>query len=148
MEYTGQICEVSPFLDKYDPVQEIPVARCCTVWTSKSTGQDHLLVGDEMLWFGTSLTHSLINPNQMRANHIEVFDDPYQKNSLFGIETEQDFIPFDTTGTIVHFESRTPSDWEKTHLPIIVLTADHWDPSGIEMRSGHPTREVAEMNTI
>ena len=84
-----------------------------------------------MLWFGTSLTHSLINPNQMRANHIEVFDDPYQKNSSFGIETEQDFIPFDTTGTIVHFESRTPSDWEKTHLPIIVLTANHWDPSGI-----------------
>ena len=31
LEYTGEICEVSPFLTTYDPIQEIPVARCCTV---------------------------------------------------------------------------------------------------------------------
>ena len=33
LEYTGEICEVSPFLTTYDPIQEIPVAQCCTVWT-------------------------------------------------------------------------------------------------------------------
>ena len=26
MEYTGQVCKVTPFLDSYQPVQEIPVA--------------------------------------------------------------------------------------------------------------------------
>ena len=55
LEYTGEICEVSPFLTTYDPIQEIPVARCCTVWTSDQTGIDYLLIGDQMLWFGTSL---------------------------------------------------------------------------------------------
>ena len=33
MLYTGEHCEVSPFLSTYDPVQEVPIARCCTVWT-------------------------------------------------------------------------------------------------------------------
>ena len=59
------MCEVSPFLDECDPVKEIPVARCATVYTSHESGEEFLLVGDQMLWFGESLPHSLINPNQI-----------------------------------------------------------------------------------
>ena len=54
MHYTGEICEVSPLLNTYAPVQEIPVARCCTLWTDDE-GKEYLLVGDEMLWFRTAL---------------------------------------------------------------------------------------------
>ena len=119
MEYTGQVCEVSPFLSSYDPVQEIPVARCCTVWTDDQSGQDYLLVGDEMLWFGTTMEHSLINPNQIRDYGLAVDDNPYTDDpSKFGISSDDVFIPFDTTGMLVHFESRVPAAWEKTHLPI------------------------------
>ena len=48
MLYTGEHCEVSPFLSTYDLVQEVMIARCCTVWTSDE-GKEYLLVGDEML---------------------------------------------------------------------------------------------------
>ena len=85
LEYTGEICEVSPFLTTYDPIQEIPVARCCTVWTSDQTGIDYLLVGDQMLWFGTLLPNSLLNPNQIRAFGLEVFDNPFNDQE-FGID--------------------------------------------------------------
>jgi hypothetical protein len=64
------------------------------------------------------------------------------------------FIPFDTTGTVVHsellvprlrwkktagtvvhLESRVPTEWEKTHLPIILLlTSKDWNPSEWEKR--------------
>ena len=54
MIYTGEHCEVSPFLSIYDPVQEIMIAQCCTVWTSDD-GKEYLLVGNEMLWFGNTL---------------------------------------------------------------------------------------------
>jgi hypothetical protein len=69
MELTGEICEVSPFLESYQPVvQEIPVARCSTIWTFDQTNSmEYLLIGDQMLWFGTLLPNLLINPNQMRA---------------------------------------------------------------------------------
>jgi hypothetical protein len=106
MEYTGEICDVNPFLDSYQPIQEIPVARCCTVWTNQDDSMEYLLVGDQMLWFGTQLPHSLINPNQLRAYGIDVNDDPFDPTRDFGIDSEQVLIPFDTTGTIVTHTNR------------------------------------------
>ena len=147
LEYTGEICEVSPFLTTYDPIQEIPVARCCTVWTSDQTGIDYLLVGDQMLWFGTLLPNSLLNPNQIRSFGLEVFDNPFNDQE-FGIDGHDAFIPFDTTGTIVHFDSRVPTGWEKTHLPIICLTSDTWDPTSELSNQGIQSREYNELRTI
>jgi hypothetical protein len=49
MELTGEICDVNPFLASYQPVQEILVARCCTVWTNQNTSMEYFLVADQML---------------------------------------------------------------------------------------------------
>ena len=138
---------MSPFLSTYDPVQEIPVARCCTVWTSDQTGVDYLLVGDQMLWFGTRLPNSLLNPNQIRAFGLNVFDNPFNDDE-FGIDGHDAFIPFDTTGTIVHFDSRVPSAWEKTHLPIVCLTGDTWDPASELSNQGRRSREENELRMV
>jgi hypothetical protein len=68
MEITGEVCDVNPFLNSYDPVTEIPVARCCTgVWTNQEDSTEYLIVADQMLWFGTLMENSLINPNQLCA---------------------------------------------------------------------------------
>jgi hypothetical protein len=77
MELTGKIYDVNPFLASYQPVQEIPLARCCTVWTYQNTSMEYLLIADQMLWFGTLLLNSLINPNQIRSYGILVNDDPF-----------------------------------------------------------------------
>ena len=124
LETTGEFCEVSPFLGTYEPVSEIPLARCCTVWTDQSNSSEHLLVADQMLWFGTKLPNSLINPNQLRAYGLIVNDDPFDNTRQFGIDSENLFIPFDTTGTVVHFDTRVPTEWEKSHLPVILLTGE------------------------
>ena len=91
MHYTGDICEVSPFLNTYTQVQYIPVARCCTVWTDDE-GKEYLLLGDEMLWFGTALENSLINPNHIRAYGLSINDGPFNANEL-GIDAEDLFAP-------------------------------------------------------
>jgi hypothetical protein len=67
MELTGEVCNVNPFLDLYQLISEIPVAQCCTVWTDQHNSMEYLLVRDQMLWFGTLLPNSLINPNQLHA---------------------------------------------------------------------------------
>jgi hypothetical protein len=67
MELTGEVCDVNPFLNSYDPVTEIPVARCCMVWTDQESSTEYLIVADQMLWFVTLMENSLINPNQLRA---------------------------------------------------------------------------------
>jgi hypothetical protein len=48
-----------------------------------------------------------------------VNDDPFDTSWVFGINSDDTVIPFDTMGTVVHFESFVPPEWEKTHLPII-----------------------------
>ena len=52
-----------------------------------------------------------------------VKENPFNANE-FGINADEDFIQFDTTGTIVYFDSRVPTDWETTHVSVILLTAD------------------------
>ena len=56
LEYTGELCEVTPFLSTYEPVSEIPIARCCTVWTDQSR-QLRIFIGGRpnvMVWNITS----------------------------------------------------------------------------------------------
>jgi len=147
MEKTNEVCEVTPFLDSYEPVKEVLVARCSTVWTSPDTGREYLLVGDQMLWFGTQMDHSLINPNQIREYGIPVYDDPFHARQ-FGIDGNEAFIPFETKGTVVSFDSRVPTDWELKNLPVILLTGDKWDPNSVELGPSGRSREQAEMRTI
>jgi hypothetical protein len=93
MELTGEICEVTPFHTSYTPMQAIPVAQCCTVYTLTQTGREYLIVCDQMLWFGQKLNNSLLNPNQMRVYGIDVNDDPFDDTQQFGIAHDEIFIP-------------------------------------------------------
>jgi hypothetical protein len=109
---------------------------------------EYLLVGDQMLWFGSSLPNSLINPNQLRAYGLIINDDPFDNSRQFGIDEEHIFIPFDTTGTVVHFESRVPTEWEKTHLPVILLTGEDWNPTEEVLQPSVMSKEEKEMRNI
>jgi hypothetical protein len=51
-------------------------------------------------------------------------------------------------GTIVYFESRVPTEWEKTHLPVILLTSDTWDPKEEVLCPGRKSQEHREMQAI
>jgi hypothetical protein len=114
----------------------------------QTNSMEYLLVGNQMLWFGTLLPKSLINLNQIRAYGLTVNNDPFDTTRFFGIDMDQTVIPFDTTGTVVHFESRVPTEWEKTHLPIILITNKKWNPSQEVLRPGNSSRESMEMRTI
>jgi hypothetical protein len=138
--------KVTPFLDSYEPVKEVMVTRCGMVWTSPKTGHEYLLVCDQMLWFRSQMDHSLINPNQIHEYGIPVYDNPFSQ-SQFGIDCNDDFIPFNTTGTIVYFESHVLTDCKTHNLPIIMLTGEDWDPVNIGFGNGRST-EQAEMQMI
>ena len=55
--------DVTPFSDKYAPLQDIPVATCVMAWTNPAIGKVFLLVFGQMLYFGDKLSHSLLCPN-------------------------------------------------------------------------------------
>lgn len=76
---------------------------------------EYLLVRDQMLWLGNVLPNSLINPNQLHASGLDVNDDPFNLTHEFGIDSEHEFIHFDTMGTIAHFESQCVLGNERKH---------------------------------
>jgi hypothetical protein len=101
-----------------------------------------------MLWFGTQLPNSLIHPNQLRVYGNNVNDDPFDHSCKFGINSENLFIPFDTMGTVVHFNTRVPTNLEKSHLPVVLLTGEDWNPLEEVLRPNLSTREEKEMRNI
>ena len=88
-----------------------------------------------------------MNTNQLQSYGLLVKDDPFNANE-FGINANEDFIQLDAKGTIVYFKSTVPTDWEKTHLPVIILTADTWDPKMVNLSSGCLSHEEAEMRIV
>ena len=89
----------------------------------------------------------MINPNQVRAYGLSINDNPFNANEL-GIDAEELFIPFEVTGTVVHFESPVTKEWQTTHLPVTLITADSWDPTTVDMIAGKRRQEDADMRMI
>ena len=132
-ELTGQTCSVSPFSASYDPMPDVQVATCLTAYTDEYA-RTWILVFNEVLWFGTTMDHSLINPNQIRMTGTPVSDDPFDSTRRLGIAHPKVFIPFKTDGTAVYFDTRVPTHKEMAECTRIVMTGDsEWDPSSVQL---------------
>ena len=135
LEYTGQECDVSPYSSDYSPVTGVPVVKAATVWQSEITGQEFLLVFNQALYM-PSLSHSLINPNQLRAFGTTVQDNPYSSEPLY-IQTRNKKFAMElrSTGTVIYATTRTPTeeDLQSGDLPLIELSSAHeWNPHTLE----------------
>jgi hypothetical protein len=134
--FTGQVCDVSPFTDSYDAMQNVEVCAAATAWDHPMTGQTYVLEIHQGLWFGTKLPNSLINPNQCRMFGINLCDDPfdpYRKLEIHDPETGVR-IPLAMHGSTCYFDSRVPSKYELDNYPRIVMTNDElWDPASLRL---------------
>jgi len=140
IHYTGQECTVTGFHNKLGAINKVPIATVATAWSDEHTGQGFILIMHEVLFFGSDLDHSLINPNQIRHNGFQLFDNPYETDPTrqMGIViSDTDRIPFQSEGTTIYFHTRFPTDHEMETYPHVVLTCEApWDPSGIAMPGG------------
>jgi hypothetical protein len=91
---------------------------------------------------------------------------PFRHESAFGIDAILPLSLFDTTGTVVHLESRVPTEWKKktgtvvhlesrvptkwetTHLPFILLAREDWTPSQEVLCNGDQSREFKKTRQI
>lgn len=137
LAWTGMKCSVSGFSASMKSVDNIPVATVATAFTTHE-GMTFILIIHEALFFGSKLDHSLINPNQIRSYlGTPVCDDPFDPHRPLGIDHPEAFIPFETEGSCVYFDSWVPSDEDLDKYPHIVLTNGDvpWDPKTITL--GH-----------
>ena len=82
LSYTGKECNVLPYREDYEAVNNIPIAHVATAWQCPESGELYILVFHEALWMGDTMTTSLINPNQLRHFGVNVQDDPTSRRPL------------------------------------------------------------------
>ena len=51
LEYTGKVCDVSPYRDDYESVKNVPIVHAGTAWQSPETGQTYIFLCS-MKFFG------------------------------------------------------------------------------------------------
>ncbi|TAN87586.1 MAG: hypothetical protein EYR95_16485, partial [Phormidium sp. SL48-SHIP] len=147
VNFTEYYCDVTPFSEEYSAMKDVPIASAATAWDNPETGEPIILIFHQGLWFGDSLTHSLINPNQVRNNGIEVRDDPYDpegrplgiREPETGIEVPMEFIE-----CIVRVNTRAPTIDEINANPCIVMTSDApWEPAKIGKKDKYSAENIS-----
>ena len=138
LEWTGHSCDVYPFNKEYEATKDVPIATCATLIQGEG-GNDFILVGHEMLFFGSAMSRSLLNQNHI-CDHIwfhkgRVQDDFTCDDEEFGIKVGNTFIPFYMDGSAVCLDSRVPSSEEIESLPHVIITSSEpWDPKNKPLR--------------
>ena len=80
----GSTCDVAPYDDTYNPRKNLPISTCTTVLTTPDV-IDLLLIGHDMIYFGHTLPHSLVNPNQIRHFGAFIQNVYTRSDEAFGI---------------------------------------------------------------
>jgi hypothetical protein len=136
--WTGQVCDVTPFLSDYTPMTNVHIVSACTAYDDQRTGRTIIMEFHQGLWSGNKMTHSLINPNQCQAYGIQICDDPYDPHHQLGIHdpVTDITIPMEMFGSFACVTTRTPTSQELRDCPqIIMMSEDEWDPLTIHLVS-------------
>lgn len=140
ISYTDKLCQVAPYHPNYATMQNIPIIQAGTAYDDPNTGETIILVINQGLYFGDSLPNSLINPNQMRANGLEVDDvpkhllrDPSQSMHSIYIPDHDIRLPLAMCGVISYLPICKPTIQEMESCKWVNLTTEaEWDPHSRE----------------
>jgi hypothetical protein len=141
LHYTSRECDVSPYTEVYESVKAVPIVSGATAWTDEGTGLTYILVVNEGLWMLDTVTASLINPNQLRANGTEVQGNPFAGPMFIRNEGDEDVvsIPMFAAATNISIKMWTPTQEELDTCQRIILTSDaEWEPNDIKFPQTHP----------
>jgi hypothetical protein len=153
LEYTDRVVDVGPFSNDYQPREEIPIVKAAFAYDDPTTGETFVLIFGQALYFGSKINHVLLNPNQIRANGIEVDDVPRflalkHRNSTHSIyfPEEKVRIPLDLDGCISFFNLRTPTCHEINNCTTLVVTSHdiEWDPRSPVFKEQEDAHEANE----
>ena len=99
---SGQYCDIYGSHDKFKGIEDVPIARVATVICYEHIHL-HILIFNQAIYLGAILDHSLINTNQISHFGIPVSDNPYDSERDFGINHDDQFIPFKSEVSTVFF---------------------------------------------
>lgn len=164
ISFTGQACDVQAFKESMPTEKDVPIATAATAYDDPNTGETVVLEFNQGLWFGTSMKHCLVNPNQCRMNGIDLCDDPFDKHRVLGIQDNESGlrIPLKFSRCVLGLTTRAPNYQEIEEARhagrLIIMTSEAtWDPSTVSIsllkssqakRNNQPPQENCEWDTL
>ena len=112
LEFTQIEADVYSYIKDIAPIVGVLIVSGAIAWDDPFTGQTYILVRYEGLYHGNKMDHSLINPNQIRAYGIPLWDNAYDqsRNGELSIELDEAVkVQMKNQGTKILFESRAPT---------------------------------------
>jgi hypothetical protein len=106
---TNRTADVYPYDSAYAPITNVPIVSGATAYDHPD-GSTYILVFHESLYYGAKLDHSLMNPNQIRHNGVDFWDNPYDEYHDLSISHPNcPDIPLRLHGTKLSFKTRVPT---------------------------------------
>lgn len=135
LAYTNRVADVYSYDPKAPPVHSVPIVQGATAYDGIRSIGTIILVINEALYYGKELNHTLLNPNQIRSHGYDVEDNPFR--GTIGITINPNtFVPFQTSGTKIFFETRVPTDDELADCPHFEMTSPReWEPTKVQLQS-------------
>ena len=133
LSYTNRVVDVFAYDTAIAPKQNIPIVSGATAYTCPYTDRTFILVFHESLFYGSQLDHSLINPNQVRHNGIDLWDNPFDPLCPLSIAVNGGLtIDLSMIGTKLQFETRVPTQKELSECEHIEMTCKlPWNPHSV-----------------
>ncbi|KAI2502129.1 hypothetical protein MHU86_12359 [Fragilaria crotonensis] len=134
LEYTGSTAEVEAYSPDY-PSKQGPIATVATAYDCTTSATTYVLIINEALYLGDSLSFSLLSPNQLRDNDVLIDERHRQhaQDSIFGIHVPSASltIPFTLKGVVACFDTRPPTqdELDDTSLHVEITSDIEWIPS-------------------
>jgi hypothetical protein len=72
IHFTGKECDVSPYTETYEAIKSVPIIQAATAYDNPEAGETTIFILNEAIWMGDKMSHTLVNPNQLRAHGITV----------------------------------------------------------------------------
>ena len=147
---TNRTADVYPYDTSYEPLLNVPIVSGATAWTCPSTRVTYILVLNESLYYGTKLDHTLLNPNQIRHNGVDFWDNPYDKERALSIQVDRGpTISLEFDGIKLQFESKVPTNEELNNCEHIEITSSVlWEPSEVTLGQATSKRVTNEKRTV
>ena len=133
ISYTNCSADVYPYHDAYEPLENVPIVSGATAF-DHADGNTYILIINEALYYGEKMGHSLINPNQIRYNGLDFYDNPMRDDELCFDAGDGVKIPLRFRGTKCIFPSQTPTKKELDECIHFHITSNaEWDPNHIDL---------------
>ena len=136
LQYTNCTASVYTYDSMIAPQEGFPIVTGATAYDHED-GNTYILIFNESLYYGSTLDHSLINPNQVRHYGNDMWDNPFDQHHGLCIQIPNSVeIPMECKGSKIQFTSRVPSRRELATCPHIIMTSPNaWEPMKVTLGS-------------